>query len=106
MAGRPLRLGSPKAAIGAGIAMLPEDRKAEGIMPNLSVRDNIVLAALPALTRAGFVSERRQDELVTEFIGRLRIKTSRPRPEGRPSSPAATSRRCSWPGCSASTPRC
>jgi ribose transport system ATP-binding protein len=56
VAGRPLRLGSPQAAIGAGIAMLPEDRKAEGIVPNLSVRENIVLAALPALTRAGFVS--------------------------------------------------
>ncbi|HET9556938.1 MAG TPA: ATP-binding cassette domain-containing protein, partial [Actinomycetota bacterium] len=78
VAGRPLRLGSPQAAIGAGIAMLPEDRKAEGIEPNLSVRENIVLAALPALTRAGFVSERRQDELVTAFIGRLRIKASSP----------------------------
>ena len=78
VAGRPLRLGSPQAAIGAGIAMLPEDRKAEGIVPNLSVRENIVLAALPALTRAGFLSERRQDELVTAFIGRLRIKTSSP----------------------------
>jgi galactofuranose transport system ATP-binding protein len=78
VAGRPLRLGSPQAAIGAGIAMLPEDRKAEGIVPNLSVRENIVLAALPALTRAGFVSERRQDELVTAFIGRLRIKASSP----------------------------
>jgi galactofuranose transport system ATP-binding protein len=78
VAGRPLRLGSPQAAIGAGIAMLPEDRKAEGIVPNLSVRENIVLAALPALTRAGFVSERRQDELVTTFISRLRIKASSP----------------------------
>jgi ribose transport system ATP-binding protein len=78
VAGRPLRLGSPQAAIGAGIAMLPEDRKAEGIVPNLSVRENIVLAALPALTRAGFVSERRQDELVTAFISRLRIKASSP----------------------------
>ena len=58
--------------------MLPEDRKAEGIVPDLSVRENIVLAALPALTRAGFVSERRQDELVDAFIGRLRIKASSP----------------------------
>ena len=78
VAGRPLRLGSPRAAIRAGLAMLPEDRKAEGIVPDLSVRDNIVLAALPALTRAGFVSERRQDELVRTFMDRLRIKASSP----------------------------
>ena len=78
VAGRPLRLGSPRAAIRAGLAMLPEDRKAEGIVPNLSVRENIVLAALPALTRAGFVSERRQDELVRTFMDRLSIKASSP----------------------------
>ena len=78
VAGRPLRLGSPQAAIRAGLAMLPEDRKAEGIVPHLSVRENIVLAALPALTRAGFVSERRQDQLVAAFVDRLRIKASSP----------------------------
>ncbi len=31
--------------------MLPEDRKAEGIVPTLSIRENIALAALPALSR-------------------------------------------------------
>ena len=39
-------------------SMLPEDRKAEGIIPNLSVRENIVLAALPRLSRAGLVDRR------------------------------------------------
>jgi monosaccharide-transporting ATPase len=78
VAGRPLRLGSPGASIRAGVAMLPEDRKAEGIVPGLSVRENIVLAALPALARAGIVSERRIDELVGSFIERLRIKASSP----------------------------
>jgi ribose transport system ATP-binding protein len=78
VAGRPLRLGSPGASIRAGVAMLPEDRKAEGIVPGLSVRENIVLAALPALARAGVVSERRIDELVGSFIERLRIKARSP----------------------------
>jgi monosaccharide-transporting ATPase len=78
VAGRPLRLGSPGAAIRAGVAMLPEDRKAEGIVPGLSIRENIVLAALPALARVGVVSERRIDELVGSFIQRLRIKASSP----------------------------
>ena len=40
----------PGSRIRAGVAMLPEDRKAEGIIPELSVRDNIALAALPQLS--------------------------------------------------------
>jgi ribose transport system ATP-binding protein len=58
--------------------MVPEDRASEGIIGDLSVRDNIVLAALPRLTVAGFLSERRQAELVDTFVKRLRIKISHP----------------------------
>jgi monosaccharide-transporting ATPase len=76
--GRPVRSGSVPAAIRAGIVMLPEDRKAEGIVPGLSVRDNIVLAALPRLSRAGFSSRRAQDKVVEVFIRRLHIKASGP----------------------------
>jgi len=76
--GSPIRLGSPRAAISAGIALIPEDRKAEGIVPSLSVRDNIVLAALPVMSNAGFVSERRQDAVVAGLMARLRIKASSP----------------------------
>ena len=73
-----MRLGSPRAAIAAGLAMIPEDRKAEGIVPSLSVRDNIVLAALPTMSRGGFVSTRQQDAVVARLIARLRIKASSP----------------------------
>ncbi len=76
--GRPVRAGSIGAAIRAGIVMLPEDRKAEGIVPGLSVRDNIVLAALPRLSKAGFTSRRNQDAVVEVFMRRLRIKASSP----------------------------
>jgi monosaccharide-transporting ATPase len=69
---------SPAVAIRHGLGMVPEDRGAEGVIGDLSVRDNIVLAALPRLTRAGFLSERRQNELVDTFIKRLRIKVSGP----------------------------
>ncbi|PJT47304.1 sugar ABC transporter ATP-binding protein, partial [Streptomyces albidoflavus] len=55
-----------------------EDRKAEGIVPGLSVRENIVLAALPRLSRAGIVSRARQDRVVEIFMKRLRIKASSP----------------------------
>ncbi|SHL39267.1 sugar ABC transporter ATP-binding protein [Actinacidiphila paucisporea] len=76
--GRRLRRISSAAAIRAGISLLPEDRKAEGIVPGLSVRENIVLAALPRLSRFGFVSRRRQDRVVDVFMKRLRIKAASP----------------------------
>ncbi len=76
--GTKVRSGSTAAAIRAGIAMLPEDRKAEGIIPDLSVRENIALAALPRLSRGGLVSEDRIDAIVDTFMKRLRIKASSP----------------------------
>jgi monosaccharide-transporting ATPase len=78
VAGRPLRRLSPAAAIRAGISLLPEDRKAEGIIPDLSVRENIVLAAMPRLSRAGVVSRAEQDRVVDLFMKRLRIKAASP----------------------------
>ncbi len=76
--GAPVSRRSTAAALRAGIAMLPEDRSSEGIVPGLSVRDNIALAALPRLSRAGVVSERAVDELVETFIRRLHIRASSP----------------------------
>ncbi len=78
VAGRRLRRLSPAAAIRAGISLLPEDRKAEGIIPDLSVRENIVLAAMPRLSRAGVVSRAQQDRIVDAFMKRLRIKAASP----------------------------
>ena len=70
--------GNVGAAMRAGISMLAEDRKAEGIIPHLSVRENIVLAALPQLSRFGVVSRAKQDRIVDTFVKRLRIKVSSP----------------------------
>jgi monosaccharide-transporting ATPase len=76
--GKRLRRLSPAAAIRAGVALLPEDRKAEGIIPDLSVRENIVLAAMPRLARAGVVTRARQDAIVATFMTRLRIRAASP----------------------------
>jgi galactofuranose transport system ATP-binding protein len=83
VAGRTVHAGSTPAAVRAGVAMLPEDRKAEGIIPDLSVRDNIALAALPRLSRGGLVSDARIDELVATFMKRLSIKASSPQQKVR-----------------------
>ncbi|MCA1620549.1 MAG: sugar ABC transporter ATP-binding protein [Acidobacteria bacterium] len=74
--GKPLAVNSPNDAIDAGLAFLTEDRKAEGIIPELSVRENLTLAALPEMSRFGVVSRARQDEVVERFMKRLGIKAS------------------------------
>ena len=74
--GEPLDVGSPNDAIAAGLAFLTEDRKAEGIIPELSVRENLTLAALPEMTKLGIVSRAKQDEVVGRFMKRLGIKAS------------------------------
>jgi galactofuranose transport system ATP-binding protein len=78
VAGKQVSRRSTAAAIKAGAVMLPENRQAQGIVPNLSVRENIVLAALPRLSRFGVVTRSKQDEIVDFFIKRLRIKVSSP----------------------------
>ncbi|AKU15661.1 sugar ABC transporter ATP-binding protein [Luteipulveratus mongoliensis] len=78
LGGKALPSGNVGAATRAGISMLAEDRKLDGIIPHLSIRENIVLAALPRLSRFGVVDRARQDEVVQTFMERLRIKASSP----------------------------
>ncbi|HYE91329.1 MAG TPA: sugar ABC transporter ATP-binding protein, partial [Terriglobales bacterium] len=76
--GRPIAPKSPNDAIDAHIAFVSEDRKAEGIIPEMSVRENLTLAALPTLTRLGVVDKERQRQVVDEYIRRFGIKTAGP----------------------------
>ena len=78
MNGRRRRIRSPRDAVRAGMGLVSEDRKTEGIVPALSVRDNILLAALPLFTRLGVLDARRQRAVVDEMIRRLDIKTPSP----------------------------
>jgi len=73
-----LRKPTTVRAVKAGIAVQPEDRKAEGIVAGLSVRENIALAVLPRMSRLGLVSDRRIDAIVDTYMTRLRIKASSP----------------------------
>ena len=73
-------LGRPTTvrAVRAGIAIQPEDRKAEGIVAGLSVRENIALAVLPRMSRLGVVSDAKIDAVVDKYMKRLQIKASSP----------------------------
>ncbi len=67
---------TPGEAIAAGVGYVSEDRKAEGIVPDMSVRENLTLALLPLLTRHGQIDRERERAIVTKFIMALGIKTA------------------------------
>jgi ABC-type sugar transport system ATPase subunit len=74
--GSPARIRSPADAVRLGIAMAPEDRKAQGLFPDLSVGANISVCHLEKLQAAGFVRWGRERRAVRESIERLGIKTT------------------------------
>ena len=64
----------PKTAIKKGIGFCPEDRKTEGIIPDLSVKDNLTLPLLPKLRKYGVLNEEKQNEIVKKYIKSIGIK--------------------------------
>ncbi|HWK29200.1 MAG TPA: sugar ABC transporter ATP-binding protein [Solirubrobacter sp.] len=74
LAGRTLRSGDPAAAIRAGMTLVPEDRKAEGVVLDLAIEDNIALANLDRLGAQGWVKPGRVREVAVEAIDRLKVK--------------------------------
>jgi simple sugar transport system ATP-binding protein len=73
--GKAVRLKGPRDAIRLGLGFTPEERKTQGIVGDLSVRDNIILA-LQARTGWKKLSSRRMREIAAEFIESLDIRTS------------------------------
>ena len=66
---------SPLEAIHAGLSLVPEDRKKQGVILEMAVRENVSLASLRRDQWNGFRNRRRETELSAEMIGALRIKT-------------------------------
>ena len=73
--GETLRLGSPREAIRRGIALIPEDRKTEGLLLPLPVRQNLTLPILGRIARMGMVRRRAEDDLIRAMIEQLGIRT-------------------------------
>jgi ribose transport system ATP-binding protein len=71
--GRERRIESAGDAIAAGIALVPEERRSEGLFSKLSIRENIPLMNIKSISRMGIFSGRREKELARSFIGRVRI---------------------------------
>ncbi len=58
------------------MALIPEDRKTEGLMLPMTVRDNLSFAALDKIARGGIVDGAREASLIDEMIALLAIKTA------------------------------
>src|SRR6516162_1561607 len=82
--GRDVRPASPAAAKSAGIALVPEDRKTEGLMLSMSVADNLTIASLDAVTTGPFVDRSKESAAIARGIARLQIRL------GAPGDPVAT----------------
>jgi ribose transport system ATP-binding protein len=73
--GLPARISSPGDAIKQGIAFVTEDRRLQGLIMGMSVRENGSLVALKQLHRLGFIKYKAEYSLVKEYLQKLRIKT-------------------------------
>jgi ABC-type sugar transport system ATPase subunit len=71
--GRPLRVGSPPDAVAAGLGFLGDDR-ALGVVPKMSVAENITLASLGRLGRGPLVDRRRQHAVARRYVDELAIQ--------------------------------
>jgi ABC-type sugar transport system ATPase subunit len=70
---RPAALGTPGEAIRRGIALVPEERRSEGLFTKLAIRENIPLMNIKSISRWGIFSARREKELARSFIQRVKI---------------------------------
>jgi rhamnose transport system ATP-binding protein len=74
IAGKPLQLGRPQAAVHAGLALVPEDRRAQGLALELSIARNASLTVLGRLVKHGLISSRSENSLAADWGKRLRLK--------------------------------
>jgi ABC-type sugar transport system ATPase subunit len=66
---------SPREAIAAGVALLPEDRKRQGLILGAAIRDNVSLVSLATLARGGVVDRTREADAVAKWTTRLAVRT-------------------------------
>ncbi|MFI2303221.1 sugar ABC transporter ATP-binding protein [Actinacidiphila glaucinigra] len=75
--GKPLRGGAPSLAMAAGIALVPEDRRAQGLVMDMSIERNIGLTGFAATTKGGLMSRRAERGRALDWAVRLQVKYAR-----------------------------
>lgn len=75
---RPFRLGSPRAAVRAGVGYVPSERRTDGIVPPMSVAENLSMAHVGVVCRGPLLQAGRERGMVETWVQRLGIKTPSP----------------------------
>jgi len=73
--GKEVRINSPIDAINLGLALVPEERKLQGLLLGFSVEQNISMAVLARLTERGFINSKEEGEVADRQIKALNVKT-------------------------------
>ncbi len=78
--GKPVKISNPRDALTGrdGIALVPEDRRGQGLLLTKSVRENLTLSVIKRFTDRGFLSRSKEAALVKEMVDFLRIKAGTP----------------------------
>ena len=76
--GQRVDLSNPRKATAAGIALIPEDRREQGLVLEHSVRDNLLLPLLGRIERGAFLSDRAGNALARSLIQRFAVKVANP----------------------------
>ena len=104
LGGKPIRLGGPRDAMNAGLALVPEDRKTQGLILPLPGGRDVTLPTLPDVSRSGVISPAAVQAATMAMRDRLAIRMASPAVPVR-FPVAATSRRSPSPsGCSPTPP--
>ena len=77
--GEPVKMRTPKDGIRRRIALIPEDRKTQGALLDMTVAENMTISCLDSLSKGPFIRKKAERELVDQNIGKLRIRVSSPR---------------------------
>ena len=104
--GKRLRRPSPTAAMAAGIGFVPEDRRQQGLVMDMSVQQNVALASLGRLRKGGLIRSERRARDGHRLGGQAEDQVRPARPTRCPCCPAATSRRSCSPSGSAASRAC
>ncbi|TDT32930.1 sugar ABC transporter ATP-binding protein [Naumannella halotolerans] len=76
MSGRPVRPNSPREAIRAGMALVPEDRRQQGLIVDASVTRNIAAVIRNGLGRLGLITDSAESHAASPWASRLEVKTA------------------------------
>lgn len=72
--GKRIRAGRPAEALEAGVGYLPEDRKRQGLVMTMNCRENVTLAALRTVSKAGWIKGREERGLAEGYMERLKVR--------------------------------